>query len=399
MKKNTIMRTMMTIIITSIITFTVTYLWLYGSKGRTIASESLIGNALATDTLTSKLKIIKDKINEVYLGDIDENNLKEYTIKGYVAGLKDKYSGYLTSDEMSEYTTDTLGEYVGIGVYITKDETNNQILIYSTIKDSSAEKAGLLAGDVITEVDGTKCNGDDYETITNRIKGKEGTKVNIKILRNKEEKTFEIERKKVTQIRVNSQMLENNIGYIYISSFDGNIAKQFKEQYDELENNGATSLIVDVRNNGGGMIDEATGIGDLFTDKDSVLLIEKDKNGKETTTKAKSDKKITMKTVLLVNKDSASASEILAGIFQDSIENSKIIGTKTYGKGVIQTVFQLSDGSGLKLTTNEYFTPKHNKINKIGVTPDIVVDDYQYTGILETEKDTQLKKAIEELKK
>ena len=155
---------------------------------------------------------------------------------------------------------------------------------------------------------------------------------------------------------------------------------------------------MDVRNNGGGLVSEATSIGDLFTDKGQTLLIEKDSKSNETVTKAKNEKTIDMNVVLLVNENSASASEIFAGILQDDVDKAKVVGTKTYGKGVIQSVLRLSDGSGLKLTTEEYFTPKHKEINKIGITPDVVVDGYTFTGKLDTEKDTQLQKAIEILK-
>ena len=193
-------------------------------------------------------------------------------------------------------------------------------------------------------------------------------------------------------------MLENKIGYIYLESFDGeNVATQFKNEYESLAKQGATTLILDLRNDGGGIVDEATEIGNLFTDKDQTLLIEKDKNEKETITKAKNNKEITMKVVVLVNGYSASASEILTGIIKDDVSGATIIGTKTYGKGVIQSLYQLTDGSGLKLTTNEYFTPNHTKINGVGITPDVVVDNYTFTGKLDKTNDTQLKKAIEVL--
>lgn len=399
MKKNQNLKIIMTMIITAIITFGITVLWMYGSREEQFSSTT-IGTALKSDKLSTKLRVLKDKIDNEYIGEVDENKLIEWAVKGYVAGLGDTYSDYYTPEEMKEYTQDTLGEYVGIGVYITKDTTNNQIIIYGTIKNSPAEASGIKSGDILIAVDGVPCTGDDFDHITDSIKGKLGTKVKIKVLRQNQEKEFEMERKNVEIIRVTSQMLDNNIGYIYISSFDGTkVAEQFEEEYNNLKRQGATSLIVDLRNNGGGIVDEATDIGDLFTDKGTTLLIEEDKNGKETTIKAKRNKEITMNTVLLVNKYSASASEILAGIMKDEVENVTIVGETTYGKGVIQSLYTLSDGSGLKITTNQYFTPKHSEINKKGIEPDVKLKVYDFNGEIDKEKDTDIKKAMELLKR
>ena len=393
---NSIYKTIMTIIATAIITSIVTIVWIYGSAELS-STESAIGSAAKSSSLSAKLSVIRNKIDQEYIGEIDENDLIEGAIKGYVSGLNDEYTEYLTVDEMSSFTEDIEGEFVGIGVYITKDTENNTILVYGTIQDSPAQVAGLKTGDIITSVDGVECNGDDYDTITNSIKGVEGTKVTIGILRDGEELSFEIERKTVEVKHVTSQKLENNIGYIYISSFEGDVSSQFEEAYNDLANQGITSLIIDIRNNGGGIVDESLDIAEMMTDKGQTLLIESDKNGEEEVIKAEEDKTITMPIVLLVNEYSASASEILAGILKENVENATLIGNTTYGKGVIQTLYPLTDGSGIKITTNEYFTPNHNTINKIGVEPDIKVDDYLFLGTLDLDNDTQIKRAMEEL--
>ncbi len=393
---NSIYKTIMTIIATAIVTFIITTVWIFGSATN-ISTESAIGNAAKSSSLSAKLSIIRNKINEEYIGEINENDLIEGAIKGYVSGLNDVYTEYLPESEMSSYTEDIEGEFVGIGVYITKDAENNQILVYGTIPDSPAEEAGLKTGDIITSVDGVECNGDDYDTITNSIKGKEGTKVSIGILRNGEELSFEIERKTVEVKHITFQKLENNIGYINISSFEGDVSAQFETAYNDLANQGITSLIIDIRNNGGGIVDEALDIAEMMTEKGQILLIESDKNGNEEVIKSEKSKTITMPIMLLVNEYSASASEILAGILKENVENATLIGNTTYGKGVIQTLYPLTDGSGIKITTNEYFTPNHNEINKIGIEPDIKVDDYLFTGILDLDNDIQLKRAIEEL--
>lgn len=399
MKKNNVLKTIMTILTTALITFSVTYLWLYGRKENNGSTESTIGNAFLSDSLTTKLQSIRDKIEQEYIGEIDENKLKEYAVKGYVAGLNDTYSAYYTAEEMEEFTSDTLGSYVGIGVYITKNEEANELVIYNTIKNSPAEEVGLKSGDIIINVDGEDCDGNDFGTITDKIKGKSGTKVSIKILRDEQELSFEIVRREVQIIRVSSKVINDNIGYIYISSFDGNVYKQFKEEYDQLVKDQIKYLIVDIRNNGGGLVDEALDIAELFTEKGQTLLIEADNKQNEEKTIAKKDKEINMNVALLVNEYSASASEILAGILKDNVENATVIGSTTYGKGVIQSVYQLSDGSGLKITTNEYFTPNHDKINGVGIEPDIVIDEYDFDGTLDEENDIQLKKAIETLRK
>ena len=395
---NSVYKTIMTIIATAIVTSIITTVWIYGSATLN-STESSIGNAAKSSSLAAKLAVIRNKIDQEYIGDINENDLIEGAIKGYVSGLNDVYTEYLTADEMSSFTEDIEGEFVGIGVYMTKDTERNLILVYGTIPDSPAEEAGLKTGDIITSVDGVECNGDDYDTIANSIKGIEGTKVKIGILRDGEELNFEIERKIVEVKHVTSQVLDNNIGYIYISSFEGDVSTQFENAYNDLKNQGITSLIIDVRNNGGGIVDESLDIAEMMTDKGQTLLIESDKNGEEEIIKSEKDKTITMPIVLLVNEYSASASEILAGILKEDVDNCTLIGNTTYGKGVIQTLYPLTDGSGIKITTNEYFTPNHNKINKIGIEPDIKVDDYLFTGTLDKEKDTQLKRAIEELNK
>lgn len=395
---NSVYKTIMTIIATAIVTSIITTVWIYGSATLN-STESSIGNAAKSSSLAAKLAVIRNKIDQEYIGDINENDLIEGAIKGYVSGLNDVYTEYLTADEMSSFTEDIEGEFVGIGVYMTKDTERNLILVYGTIPDSPAEEAGLKTGDIITSVDDVECNGDDYDTIANSIKGIEGTKVKIGILRDGEELNFEIERKTVEVKHVTSQVLDNNIGYIYISSFEGDVSTQFENAYNDLKNQGITSLIIDIRNNGGGIVDESLDIAEMMTDKGQTLLIESDKNGEEEIIKSEKDKTITMPIVLLVNEYSASASEILAGILKEDLDNCTLIGNTTYGKGVIQTLYPLTDGSGIKITTNEYFTPNHNKINKIGIEPDIKVDDYLFTGTLDKEKDTQLKRAIEELNK
>ena len=266
------------------------------------------------------------------------------------------------------------------------------------MKNSPAQQAGLKSGDIIRKVDDKDYTVEDFDTIASEIKGKEGTKVKLVIERDGEEKSFEIERKSVELIRVTSQMLEDNIGYIYMSTFDGNVAEQIRKEYKDLKSKGATSLIIDIRNNGGGLVEEAVEIGDMLTDKGTTLLIQKDNKDKEKTYTSEKAKEIDMNFVLLTNNYSASASEILSAIVKEKVSNGKVVGMTTYGKGVIQTLYTLADGSGLKLTTDEYFTPNHETINKKGITPDYVVEGTFDSKELDVNNDKQLQKAIEVLK-
>ena len=194
--------------------------------------------------------------------------------------------------------------------------------------------------------------------------------------------------------------MENNIGYIQIPSFDETTSSEFKTKFEELQKQNIKSLVIDLRNNGGGIVSEALKIADFIADKDSVLLYEVDKNGKETVKKSENDPIVNMPIIVLVNGNTASSSEILAGALKD-LGKAKIVGTKTYGKGIIQELHQLSDGSGLKITVSEYYTPNHNAIHKIGITPDVEIDlseDVKQQTTIQEKDDNQLQKAIEILK-
>ena len=236
---------------------------------------------------------------------------------------------------------------------------------------------------------------------SNKIKGEEGSTVKLELLRGNETITYEIKRENIKVNPVEAKVLQNNIGYIKFSSFDEDTAEDFKKKYEELNKQGIKSLIIDLRNNGGGIVTEALEIADYFTPKDSILLYEVDKNNKEEIEKSKNDAIINMPVIILTNENTASSSEILAGALKD-LEKAKIVGTKTYGKGVIQEVLSLPDGSGIKITSEEYLTPNKTKINKVGIQPDVEIKlPETVKNILDVEEkdDTQLQKAIEMLKK
>ena len=391
---------LVTIIVTAFITFILTSVGVIRIMNNN-ENYYIKNSKTETSSLETTLKNFKNVLEKKYIGEINEEKMIDSAIKGYIAGLGDPYTEYLTKEEMQEFTEDTQGEYVGIGIYTTNDTEKNAIVVLRTIGNSPANKAGLLTGDIITKVNDVSYKGEQLSEAVKQMKGKAGTDVKITILRNNQEMEFNITRENIKISHVSSDVLENSIGYIKISSFEGECADEFKEKYNEIKNKNIKSLIIDLRYNGGGIVNEALEIADLMVPKDDILLITKDKNEEEEITKAKKDQEINIPIVVLVNEYSASASEILAGILKEDI-NATLIGKKTYGKGVIQTVYTLSDRSGLKITTNEYYTPKRNKINKVGIEPTIEVnlpEEFQNTANVPAEQDTQLKRAIEELTK
>ena len=399
-RKNRIYKIIMIVAIAVFLTFMVTSISLYTYFLNNPISITSKSSSSSSKEIAGTLQKYKEIIDKYYLGDLDEEKLKEGAIKGNIEGLGDPYTEYISADEMEDYLSDTMGNFVGIGIYMVKNTEKGKIQVLAPIKGSPAEKAGIQAGDLILTVDGVDYSADEMTIASNKIKGEEGTTVTIEVLRGTETKKYELKREKVKVNQVEGKVLSNNIGYINFTSFDETTADDFKTKFEELNKQGIKSLIIDLRNNGGGIVDQALQIADYVADKDSVLLYEVDKNNKETVKKAKTDPIINMPIIILTNENTASASEILAGALKD-LGKAKTVGTTTYGKGVIQQILKLSDGSGLKVTIEEYQTPNRNKIHKIGIAPDeeVKLPDSVTNVLNVTEsEDTQLQKAIEMLK-
>ena len=399
-KRFKIYKVVMLVILVAFITFLLTTIGMYQYFTKSGSGQKIISTSSENQDIASELSKYKKIIDKYFLGNVDEEKLKEGAIKGYIEGLDDQYTEYISKDDMKDYLEDTTGNFVGIGIYMTKDTNANKIMVLSPIKGSPAEKAGILPGDYIISVDGVTYTADDMSVAANKIKGEVGSSVKIEILRNSETKTFEIKRENIKVNPVEGKVLENNIGYIEFSSFDEGTADDFKAKYEELAKKGIKSLVIDLRNNGGGIVSEALQIADYILDKDDVVLYEVDKNNKEEIEKSENAPIINMPIVLLTNGNTASSSEILAGALKDH-GKAKIVETKTYGKGVIQQLLTLPDGSGLKITSEEYLTPNKTKINKIGIEPDEKVelpDSVKNVLTVEQKDDTQLQKAIEILK-
>lgn len=396
-KAERIYRVVMLIIITALISSIITAVVV----NERITSSSSIKNIAEGDGTTgieTTLAAIRTILEEEYIGELDDERMLEMAVKGYVAGVGDEYTAYYTPEEMNQEYDTAMGNYVGIGIYMIVNYEEGTITIVETMENSPALEAGLQENDLITKVDGEEVTVDNVSEISDKIKGEEGTSVKLEIKRGEEEFEVEIERRRIEVSHIESRMLDENIAYIQVLDFDGGVAKEFKENYEQLKSEGATSLIIDIRSNGGGVVDEAIDMLEMICDNSSTLLIETDKDGKETIIKSEAEPIIDIPIVVLVNGSSASASEIFAGALKDH-NKATIIGTQTYGKGVIQTLMRLSDGSGLKTTTEEYCTPNRNKINKVGIEPNIVVELPADIEELTDENDTQLQRAIEELKK
>ena len=393
-KISKVYRIIMLIIITACISSSITAIVINKVSGDRLFSKVIqVEPADDEKKLPEYLTTLKDVLEEEYLGEINEQDLINGAIKGYVDGIGDPYTVYYTKSEMEEFQTSTEGEYVGIGIYMSVRTRDNAIIVLSPIKGSPAEKAGIKPGDIITKVDGVEYSGSEMDKASNYIKGKEGTKVDIEINRDGKTLNFNVERKSIDIAPVESKILEENIGYIVLPAFDEGCSKEIKEKIKEFKEKKVNKIILDLRDNGGGLVDEALEILELFTNKGDKLLITTNKNNDEEIYEAKKDADTDAELVVLINENSASASEIVSGTLKD-LKRATLIGENTYGKGVIQSLLPLSDGSGLKVTIEEYFTSSKNKINEIGIKPDIEIEDNE-----ETDEDEQLNKAIETLKK
>lgn len=335
----------------------------------------------------SKLYSIQSTIDKQFLWDYDEEEIMDQVYKTLVDSLGDKYSSYMTKDEYAAFADYVTGNFTGIGVVFTTDK-NGRYIITKIVKDGPADLAGLKEQDYILKVDG-KTYGDST-SIAEAMRGEAGTEVKITYERNKKEKTVNLIRAQAEAPSVYSKILDDNIGYIGISAFEQTTGNQFAEEVQKLEKQKVKGLVIDLRNNPGGLVDQGIMVADTLL-PDCTITHTEDKNGK--TEYYNSNANCTkLKYVLLVNGNTASASEIVAAAVKDN-GGGKIVGTKTFGKGIIQGTATCDDGSAIKLTIMQCFSPNGNEIHKIGIEPDYVVklpDDFS--------KDTQLEKAVKLLK-
>lgn len=360
-------------------------------------NEDLFFNKKTVDTLGA----IIDEIKSSYYKDVKNKDLNVGLLKGVVNSLNDPYSEYMTREELKKFMESTDAKYVGVGLVVSPGK-DGYITVVSPIKGSPAYKAGIKAGDKIIKVGDKEFTSETMQDAVNMMRGKEKETVKITILRvdGKENKSidFNIVRETIKLQTVEGRMLENKIGYIAISEFDKPTYDDFLTNFNKLKKDGMNKLIVDLRGNPGGLLDICTKIADVFLDK-GIIVYTKYKNGKKEYYYS-DDKKDDIPLVVLVNGGSASASEIVSGAFKDR-KRAKLVGTQTFGKGIVQRLFNLPYEQAVKLTISEYFTPNGNNIHQKGITPDEIVELPKTTKAIGPDhlsEDTQLKKAIEILK-
>ncbi len=369
-----------------------------GGAGAAITAVS--DNPVLDEEAVTKINELTAYSNIYYYDEVEKKNLQDGMYAGLIDGLGDKYSVYYNEEEYKELQLSTTGQYFGIGAGLSQDLDTMVVTINKVYEGTPSETAGLKQDDVIVSVDGTEATSMEVSELVKLIRGEEGTTVHLEIYRpsTDENLSFDVERADITLPSVDSEMLENHIGYIRIDSFETDTAHQFETALLNLQSQGMESLILDVRYNPGGMVSSVVQILDDIL-PEGLLVYTEDKNGNRQEYTSSGSTKLDCPLVVLINEDSASASEILAGAIKD-YEYGTLIGTKTFGKGIVQTIFPLNDGDALKLTTAKYFTPNGNYIHGEGIEPDIELE-YEYLdkdGVeYEMQYDNQIQKAIEVL--
>lgn len=364
------------------------------------ATASQSGTSLYTTDVEEKVDTINNLIDDNFYFDAsDDSEREEYIYKGIMESLDDPYSVYYTAEEYADMMDTSTGSYEGIGVSIQQNVETKTLTVIRVFQGSGAEDAGMLPKDVITAVDGKKLDGEDVSEVVTWIKGEPGTTVDVTVYRPSisEELTLTIERRTIDNSTVSYKMLDNGIGYIEVTDFYEKTAEQFGVAIADLQAQGMQSLIIDLRNNPGGYVHIVVDMCNQILSEGTIVYTE-DKNGTVLESyEADSKQSLDIPMVVLVNGNSASASEIFSGCMKDH-GVATIVGTTTFGKGIVQQVIPLTDGSAVKLTIAKYFTPNGNDIHEKGIEPDVTVElpeELEYEPVIPEEQDTQLQKAIE----
>lgn len=365
-----------------------------------IQSETYDGNTGIGTEAEQKLNLIDQTLKDFYFDDIDDSKVLDNIYKAYVNAYGDKYTVYYTADEYARIQESSNGAYYGIGVVVRKND-DGTILVVEPYDGAPGKEAGMRKNDVIVTVNGESVADQDLNSVVAKIKGDEGTTVNIGIRRDGSDDITEltVTRRKVEIKTVAYEMLDDSVGLITISEFDKVTAQQFKEAYAQLETLGMEGLVIDIRSNPGGLLNVVVDMLDEIL-PDGLIVYTEDKYGNRQEYNGSNPDVIDVPLAVLVNGESASASEIFAGAVQDYGAGT-IIGTQTFGKGIVQTIRRMSDGSAIKYTMAKYFTPKGQDIHGHGVTPDIVEelsDEFNNLTEYDASKDNQLQKAIEVIK-
>lgn len=388
-------KTVYIVLITAVLTFIASTV-LYFALGSNIVY--FLSNNQTADGI-AKLNRIDRLVDKYFYGDIDKKEMQNWAYAGYLAGLDDPYTEYISPDEYDSFTETSTGNYTGIGVEVTKN--GEETVISDIFEGTPAEKAGLLPNDIIKKIDGKDMVGKPLSEISSTIKEYAGKTFAISIERDGKMTDVNVVPGEIETVQVSGKMLDGGISYIRISMFEGHCTEQLKTALDNAKNSGAKGIIFDVRNNPGGALDIITNCVDQILDEGIILTV-RDKNGKEEVYKAKDKEKIDLPIVILTNAQTASAAEVFTSSLHDN-GKAYTVGTKTYGKGVVQTVFDLGDRSIAKITTAKYFTPKNVCIDKIGLEPDKKVElDEKYKNMsvkyIPDGEDAQLITAVEVMK-
>lgn len=365
--------------------------------------ENNVNTLDSTDHITgAQIDRFKEAMNKVlnnYIGDLSSDDMIDGAISGMTEATGDPYTRYISEEEYQKMLVSGTEVYGGIGVHINFDSEKNGILVLGVMPNAPALEAGIKAGDLIVKVADENVNKDNYSECVDKMKGEAGTSVNLIIKRDNEIIEKQVERRQIATNNIESDILESNIGYIKIWSFENDIYKQFKQEYDKLKDKKVSGIIIDVRNNPGGLVSETLDIARLLLPKGDILKLVY-KTGKEKIYKDEDNTEINIPLAVIANDRSASAAEILSGAIKDS-KKGVLIGNKTYGKGIVQTIEKLGDRGAIAITTSKYYTASGIEIHKNGIEPDIIVDlpeEYKNDITIPNDKDTQLQKAIEYIK-
>lgn len=349
------------------------------------------GTAPTDERTQQKIRLIEDLIDKNYLEDVDEASMTDSMLKGLLQGIGDDYADYYSKDEYKEILSSTQGDYRGIGIIMQQSEETNEVLVVGVYKDTPADKAGIKAGDMLIQVDDILCKETALERVAAAIKTGEADTVHLILERDSESYEVDVTKEDIQVPVVGSEMLEEQIGYIQITQFTGLTPQQFAEHYEDLKKQQMKALIIDLRNNPGGLVDSAVDTLCQILPEGLVVYMQT-KDGTKTEYSCDGETPIDIPMVVLVNEYSASASEIFAGAVHDYGVGT-LVGTTTYGKGIVQKTFPFTDGSAVKMTIAYYYTPSGTCIHGEGIEPDVKVELPQ-----DAQSDLQLEKALEVLK-
>lgn len=379
---------------------------LIAAAGFFLGQFILLSRAAGTGGLNNlkvmqKLFLLESCVDKFYLEDPDEQKMEENIYRGYMAGLEDPYAAYYTKEEYDQMMEEDSGEYVGIGVTVRKDTGNGYVVVEQVNKNGPAYKAGIQNDDVIVAIDGKDTAELSLQEAVAAIKKDADTPVKLSVFRDGASLDVTVKKSQIQLETVEFAMKKNKIGYIAVSQFIENTDAQFDDAVTQLEEQGMKGLIIDLRDNGGGLLTTCIDMVSRILPDKKLIVYTEDKNKAKTSYYSEGEEEVKVPIVLLVNGNSASASEIMTGCLQDC-GKAVVVGQQTYGKGIVQNIVRLNDGSAVKMTVAKYFTPKGKDIHGVGIKPDVVVemDEKTWAKAREEEKqDTQLKKAMEILTK